>query len=592
MMRSWFCAVNIERVSLTLMLLTLVPATTVAGQGTCEVIIENNVAMKTRDGVTLRADIYRPKVDGKFPVILSRTPYDKHDHVNLGLNFAAQRYVYIAQDVRGRFASEGEWYPFRYESQDGYDSVEWAAALPYSDGRVGMFGSSYGGATQMLAAMATPPHLAGIMPVFTASNYHAHWVYQDGALSLLFSQVWSTGLALDTLRKRVAENSQPWQWGMSHLPVDYPLLDLGTTAGLANYYFDWLTHPTYDEYWKQWSIEEHFAQIKVPALHVAAWYDLFQDGSIRNYVGMKRDGGSGAARQAQQLVIAVGGHAGNGQKIGEVDFGKDSVIDIVELGLRWYDHLLKGIDNGMGGAKHVKLFVMGRNFWRDEDDWPLARAKITRYYLHSGGRANSVDGDGTLNTTPPGTESADQYVYNPVDPVPTRGGPVLGDPVHVPPGPLDQRTVEKRSDVLVYTAPAFQKNVEVTGPITLELYIASSAVDTDVAAKLIDVWPDGFAKNLTDGILRVRYRNSMDKPELMNPGQVYKLNINLWSTSNVFLTGHRLRLEVASSNFPRFDRNFNTGSTPESTKAEIKAATNIVYHDQVHASALVLPIVP
>jgi hypothetical protein len=511
--------------------------------------------------------------------------------VGFGLKAAAQGYVYIVQDVRGRNASEGDWYPFKYESADGYDTVEWAAALPYSNGKVGMFGGSYVGATQMLAAVAAPPHLSGTMPVVTASDYHAHWAYQGGAFEQLLAQAWCSALAINTLERRVGGTAQPSHWDMKRPPADYPLLDPGASKGLADYYFDWIAHPAYDDYWKQWSIEEHFAQIRVPALHVGAWYDLFQDGSLRNYAGIKNKGGSEAARKGQRLVVIVGGHAGAGQKIGDVDFGKDSVLDTWALGLRWYDYLLKGIDNGMAVQKPVRVFVMGKNVWRDEEDWPPARGKATRYYPHSAGKANSLSGDGTLSTTPPATEPADQYVYDPADPTPTQGGPVLGDPVHVPPGPLDQRAVESRSDVLVYTTPAFQKDTEVTGPVSLELYVSSSGVDTDFTGKLVDVWPNGFSQNLTDGILRARYRNSMEKTEFMNPGEVYKITINLWSTSNVFLAGHKLRLEISSSSFPRFDRNLNTGEDPESGTRTVKA-TNRVYHDRDHASALVVPIVP
>ncbi|MFN8005981.1 MAG: CocE/NonD family hydrolase [Terriglobia bacterium] len=560
-------------------------------QGTGEISVENNVVMKARDGVGLRADVYRPKREGKFPVILERTPYDKRMGAGFGVKAAAQGYVYVVQDVRGRNASEGDWYPFKYESQDGYDAVEWAAALPYANGKVGLFGGSYVGATQLLAAMAAPPHLAGIMPYVTASNYYEHWVYQGGAFSLLVDQAWSSALALDTLQRRVAKSIQPRVEDWKQSPADFPLFELGSTAGLADYYFNWLLHPAYDDYWKQWAIEEHFSQIQVPSLHIAAWYDLFQDGSIRNYTGIKASGGNEAARKGQRLIILTGGHAGAGPKIGEVDFGKDSVLDLQAIGLRWYDFLLKGINNGMGSEKPVKIFVMGKNVWRDEEDWPLARAKATRFYLHSGGNANSLQGDGVLRTESPGTEPADQYVYDPADPVPTHGGPILGDPVHFPPGPLDQRPVENRSDVLIYTTTPFLKDTEVTGPIGLELYISSSAIDTDFTGKVVDVWPNGFAQNLSDGILRARYRNSREKPEFMNPGEIYKLNINLWSTSTVFLANHRLRLEVTSSNFPRFDRNLNTGASPETTTRQVKA-TQKIYHDTSHASSLMVPIVP
>ncbi|HMD86330.1 MAG TPA: CocE/NonD family hydrolase [Terriglobia bacterium] len=555
-----------------------------------EVVVERSVPAKMRDGVVLRADIYRPKADGKFPVLLTRTPYDKRGEMDFGPTAAARGYVVISQDVRGRYSSEGEWYTFKNESQDGYDTVEWAAALPYSNGKVGMFGGSYVGATQMLTAIAAPPHLAGILPVVTASNYHENWTYQGGAFEQWFDQSWTTGLAENTLDRRMAKDSYATRWHTKLPLTDYPLLDLGTPTGLADYYLDWLAHPGYDEYWKQWSIEEHFSQIQVPALHVAAWYDLFQDGSFRNYLGIKAHGASDVARNGQRLLVMVGGHAGSGPVIGEVDFGKDSVVDEGTLTLRWYDYLLKGVENGMGSEKPVKLLVMGKNVWREEEGWPLARAKAASYYLHSAGKANTLRGDGTLSTTAPATEAADKYVYDPADPAPTRGGPLCCDSTHQPPGAFDQRPVENREDVLVYTTPAFKQDTEVTGPVTLELYASSSAVDTDFTGKLSDVWPNGFAQNLTEGILRGRYRTSREKAELMNPGEVYRLTLNLWSTSNVFLAGHKLRLEVSSSNFPRFDRNLNTGEEPGHSARMVKA-TNAVYHDREHPSALILPVV-
>ena len=555
-----------------------------------DVTIESNVIMKTRDGVALSADIYRPKAAGKFPVLLERTPYDKHRMTYAGVDFgvqaAARGYVYVIQDCRGRFASEGDWYVFRNESNDGYDAVEWAAALPYSNGKVGLVGMSYVGVTQMLTAITSPPHLAGIMPVITGSNYHENWTYQGGALEQSFDQGWSTYFAADTLDRRATKAVN-----VAHadqlLPLgDFPVLIPGSPSGLADYYLDWLAHPSYDDYWKQWSIEENYAKITVPGFHVAAWYDLFQDGSIRNYEGIKGQGGSDLARHNQKLLVFVGGHAGLSAKIGDIDFGKDSVPDLRALTLRWYDHVLRGIDNGIDREKPVRIFVMGRNTWREEDGWPLARARETRYYLHSGGKANTLSGDGTLSNESPATEPADQYVYDPANPVPTHGGPVPVVPQSG--GPVDQRPNETRTDVLVYTTPAFSQDTEITGPVTLELYVSSSAVDTDFTGKLIDVWPDGKAENLIDGILRARYRHSMEKAELMNPREKYQLTINLWSTSNVFLKGHKLRVEVSSSNFPRFDRNLNTGEDPETGRQMVKA-TNMIYHDREHPSALIYP---
>ena len=556
-----------------------------------DVVVERSVPAKMRDGVVLRADIYRPKADGKFPVLLTRTPYDKRGEMDFGPLAAARGYVVIAQDCRGRYASDGDWYTFKNEPRDGYDTVEWAAALPYSNGKVGMFGGSYVGATQMLTAIAAPPHLAGILPVVTASNYHENWTYQGGAFEQWFNQSWTTGLAQNTLDRRMKKDSYATRW-QTKLPLtEYPLVDPGTPANLADYYLDWLAHPSYDDYWKPIAIEEHFDQIQVPALHVAAWYDIFQDGSLRNYAGIKARGGNDAARNGQRLVVTVGGHAGSGPVIGDVDFGKQSAMDDNDLVLVWYDYLLKGVQNEMSKQKPVKIFVMGRNVWREEDAWPLARAKETRYYLHSAGKANSLSGDGTLSTTAPASEPADKFVYDPADPVTTHGGPLCCDANHLQPGAVDQRPVENRPDVLVFTTPAFKQDTEVTGPVALELYASSSAVDTDFTGKLVDVWPNGFAQNLTEGILRARYRASQDKPELMNPGEVYKLEISLWSTSNVFLAGHKLRLEVSSSNFPRFDRNLNTGESQAQSSVIVKA-TNAVLHDREHPSALILPVVP
>jgi len=556
-----------------------------------DIVIDRDVPAKMRDGVVLRADIYRPKAEGKFPVLLTRTPYDKRGEVDFGLAAAARGYVVVAQDVRGRYSSDGEWYTFKYESQDGYDTVEWAAALPYTNGKVGMFGGSYVGATQMLTAISSPPHLAGILPVVTASNYHENWTYQGGAFEQWFDQSWTTGLAENTFDRRMGKNSHATRWDTNLPLADYPLLDPGTPAGLADYYSDWLAHPEYDGYWKELSIEEHFSKIQVPALHVAAWYDLFQDGSFRNYSGIKAHGGTEAARNGQRLVVIVGGHSGPGPIIGEVDFGKDSVFDELSIALRWYDYLLKGIDNGMGSEKPVKLFVMGKNVWREEESWPLARAHETRYFLHSGGKANTLSGDGTLSAAAPTSEAVDKYVYDPANPAPTHGGPLCCDGKHQPPGAFDQRPVENRDDVLVYTTPAFRQDTEVTGRISLEVFVSTSAVDTDFTGKVVDVGPDGFARNLTEGILRGRYRSSREKAELMNPGEVYKLTLSLWSTSNVFLAGHKLRLEVSSSNFPRFDRNLNTGEEQARSKHMVKA-TNTIYHDREHPSALIVPVVP
>lgn len=582
-------AVDMLRLSRCLPVLAgmLVALPLMAGEEKYQVTLETNVAAKMRDGVVLRADIFRPKAEGKFPVLLVRNPYNKNtSNIASGIKAAERGYVFIHQDCRGRYASEGEWYPFRNESRDTFDTVEWAATLPYSNGKVGLIRGSYGGVSQLLGAIAQPPHLAGILPEMTAANYHDGWVYQGGAFEQWFNETWTTGsLALDTLDREVRNGNAPARWAVQLPLSNYPLLNLGSITNVAPYFTDWLEHPSDDEYWNQISIEPHYDKILVPGYHVAGWYDIFQGGPIRNYLGIKNHGGSKSAQSSQHLLIGPWAHGG----MGDLDFGASGRLDLDELAFRWYDYLLKGLDTGIEHEKPVKIFVMGKNLWREEDDWPLPRAHATNFYLHSAGNANSLRGDGTLGVSAADHESSDSYLYDPANPVPTHGGGLCCGK-EFSSGGFDQRSVEARDDVLVYSTPPFQNDFEVTGPIVLELYADSSAVDTDFTAKLVDVAPNGYALNLTDGILRARYRDSQARPQFMEPGTVYRFIVNLGATSNVFLPGHRLRLEVASSNFPRFDRNLNTGEeiAPATRMAKAK---NTVYHDIAHPSAVILPVV-
>jgi len=562
------------------------------------VIVEHDVAVKMRDGTILRADIFRPSASGKFPILLTRTPYDKRQDLDFSLKGVARGYVVINQDVRGRYTSDGEWYPFIHESDDGYDTIEWAAALPYSDGRIGMYGGSYVGATQMLAAVSHPPHLAGICPVVTASNYHDGWTYQGGAFEQWFNESWTSGLAQDTLNRSVSRQTNALH-GISRLPLtEYPLFPLPKSSSdnellrsLAPYFLDWLAHPSYDGYWKRIAIEEHYPDIRVPSLTVAAWYDIFLGGSLRNYIGLKQHAADQNARRSQQLLVTIGGHAGSAQKVGDVDFGPAAPFDEDAVTLDWYDHLFKNQANQFAGPKSVKIFVMGSNQWRDEDDWPLARARETKYFLHSAGKANTATGDGLLSTAAPQSENPDKFTYDPASPAPTIGGPLCCDWSHLQPGPRDQKAVEGRPDVLVYSTPALSDDLEVTGPVHMELFAKSSTTDTDFTAKLVDVNPDGFAQNVTEGIVRGRYRNSQQTPDPMTPGETYKFTIDLWSTSTVFRRGHRVRVEISSSNFPRFDRNPNTGED-SAHATRFVPAVNTILHDTEHPSALILPIVP
>ena len=571
--------------------------------------IETNIAVTMRDGVTLYADIYRPEGDGPFPTILQRTPYDKTTALTNTMldpiRSAKAGFAVVIQDTRGRHASEGEFYAFVDDIDDGYDTVEWAAAQPWSNGKVGMYGASYVGATQWLAATARPPHLVAIAPTVTASNYHDGWTYQGGAFELGFNMSWTLlQLTLANFKNvsgvqgvprerrgeliRVVDNMTE---GFEHLPTkDFPGLD----SGLAKYYYDWLAHPDFDDYWKKLCIEDHHSEIDVPAMHVGGWYDIFLGGTIRNYMGMKESGATETARAGQKLIIGPWAHSGRTTMAGRHYFGimaDPAATDIDGMHLRWFDHWLNDGKNGITDEAPVRIFVMGDDQWREEQEWPLARAVETKYYLHSGGKANSKNGDGALGVDSPQSEPPDVFLYNPADPVPTTGGALCCNPYYAANGAYDQNEVEERQDVLVYSTPPLERDMEVTGPVTVTLWASTSATDTDFTAKLVDVCENGCARNLTDGIIRARYRDSMSKPTLLEPDRPYCYDIDLWATSNVFKAGHRIRLEISSSNFPRFDRNTNTGNIiAEDT--ELRPALQTVFHDGQQASYISLAIVP
>ncbi|MGW8179709.1 MAG: CocE/NonD family hydrolase, partial [bacterium] len=537
-------------------------------------------------------DVYRPDTDGEFPVLLQRTPYNRQGGRSGAVVLASHGYIVVIQDTRGRYDSEGAFYPFRHEADDGFDTVEWAATLPGSDGRVGMFGGSYVGATQMLASLAIPPHLEVIFPYVTASEYYEGWTYQGGALMQWFASSWTSGLAEDTLRRTVA-GGELADWVMT-LPVNaYPVLKAPVGAKLAPYFSDWVLHETNDEYWRRWKISDHYGELEVKALHSGGWHDIFSGGSLRNYIGLREEGQTAEIRDGQYLLFGPWAHASTSDegKIGDVVFGEDAVIDMTQLILDWNDFALKGKQNSFSKSKRVQIFVLGENSWREEDDFPLARTRETRFYLHSGNGANSIHGDGELVLSPPAESKIDTYDYDPANPVPTIGGRLCCGNEALPPGPFDQSPNEPRRDVLVFSTQPLVHDVEVTGFIHLELYAATTAADTDFTAMLVDVDPSGYARYLADGIVRARYRNSTERAEAIKPESVYRYEIDLWATSNLFKKGHQIRLYVSSSNFPRFNRNSNTGIPVFDATGMLKAS-QMIYHDAVHPSALVLPIIP
>jgi uncharacterized protein len=584
------------------------PAANTTTAGTCSYTKSPNVPARMRDGTILYADVYRPKVEGTMPVLLMRLPYDKsvaQTYVYASPAFYAEHcYLVVIQDVRGQYTSQGFFYTFRNEARDGYDTVEWAAKLPGSNGKVGMYGFSYVGATQWLPATLRPPHLVAIVPAMTSSDYYEGWSYQNGAWSLAFEESWPLTTIARSAAQRLPDGQQlakqmdqaavslQWEWYW-YLPLKrFPPLHPDDPR-VAPYFYDWIRHPSNDQYWQQWSIRQRYRRITVPALNFDGWYDVFVNGAIENFVGMRRSGGSAVARQGQQLVIGPWIHLPWVPEVGQLDFGPNARNPIDQLQLRWFDHWLKGVDNGVERDSAVRVFVMGANKWRMANSWPIPGTRFTTYYLQSRKGANSSAGDGWLSTSAAarGGGRPDRYVYDPAAPVPSAGGHSCCTPDVAPVGPYDQRWVEQRRDVLVYSTPRLSRPVEVTGPITVTLYASSSARDTDFTAKLVDVHPDGRAINLNDGIQRARYRVSDTHPTLIRPGKIYRYTIHVWPTSNLFKPGHQIRLEISSSNFPMYDRNPNTGDA-FGQNARLQAARQTIYHDPAHPSSITLPLMP
>ena len=578
-----------------------------------KVVRERNVMVPMRDGIRLATDVYRPDGPGRFPVLVTRGPYGKDtyaDNQEHSIRFFPQRgYVVVSQDCRARFESEGDAYdPLFQEYQDGYDTVEWAARQPWSDGRVGTTGQSYLGATQytLAAGGPPPPHLRTMVPVSASSDFHQSWVYHTGgAMEWGWTVPYAIHKGRNTLERAgrhdllaqmdeyvlEADNfARPLRdsW-YRHLPMRDWIDRLKETAPYFHEYFD---NETDGPYWWKINLLKHVQQIDLPMFHVSSWYDIFLEGALNSYQAMRGDAAPVRARNNQKLLVGPWAHirpytAPTSGDTGDIDFGPDARIELHEHMLRWYDYWLKDIETGIMDEPPVSIFVMGENRWRGENEWPLARTHYTRYYLHADSPANTRHGAGILSTAPPGDEPADTFVYDPDDPAPTRRGSTL----IIPQGVGDQREVEDRPDVLVYTSPPLERDLELTGPIAVHLFAGSTAVDTDFTAKLVDVRPDGYAHNLQDGIVRARYRTSAAEPSFLEPGRVYEFEIDLWSVSHLVKTGHRLRLEVSSSNFPRFDRNPNTGA-PIGQDARLESARQTVHHSAAHPSHVVLPVIP
>lgn len=558
--------------------------------------IERHLAVPMRDGVKLYGDLYRPRAEGKYPVLIVRTPYGvQRDGVHEPMmKFAQRGYAVFIQDTRGRYESEGKWEPFRTEAEDGYDTIEWAGRQPWSNGKVATQGGSYLGHVQWRAGGLGPASLVAMFPAVASTNIYANWITLGGAFRLSFNYGWGVVRMPNRIMLPQYWHSEaysPAELKYETILKHLPLMDgdLESAGGVVQHYRDWLAHPDYDEYWRSISDEEQFAKVKVPVYTSGGWFDIFVQGTINGYVGMKNHGGSAKARRESRMIIGAWGH-GPSQKFGDIDFGPANNRNQFETELRWFDHQVKGIRNGLESEPPVEIFYMGVNQWQHEQDWPIPGTKYTPYYLASGGQANTPAGDGRLSLDRPAGAASDQYRYDPQDPVPTLGGNnCCGTPTLA--GPKDQRPLASRRDILVYTSEPLREALAIAGPVKMKLFAATDGPDTDWVVRLVDVRPDGLAVNICEGILRARYRQGTAKPELLTPNKTYEYEVDLVGTANVFLPGHRIRVDVTSSHFPQFDRNPNTGE-PFGRSAKVRVAAQTVFHAPDRASHLILPVVP
>jgi putative CocE/NonD family hydrolase len=568
--------------------------------------VERDIPMKMRDGITLRADVFRPDDRERHPAIIVRTPYNKTrsgaSDFLAPVDAAFAGYALVVQDTRGRFSSEGEFSPGRSEGQDGYDTIENIAAESWCDGNVGMVGASYLGRNQWDAAQETPPHLKAIAPHVIGAGMVSE-SGMSGVKELETGISWFATMALDMVEKMARQGKDVSgmldnvRYAMTHfeevcnfLPLkDIPYFKFeGLQEGFMRRFSD-------DQLREKKSEEELFwayEKIKVPCLQSAGWYDMSVAHIFLNFSKMKEKGGSPLAREGQHMIIGPWVHGARLHNfIGALNFGaygSGAGAFMINRHIGFFDKYLRGIDSKY--LVPIRYFVMGRNRWKNAETWPLPETQWQRFFLHSRGHANTAGGDGVLGREEPGRESPDIFVYNPLDPVPTRGGRLNPD-LNQAAGPQDQSIIEKRNDVLCYTTPELKEELEISGPLKLHLFASTSAVDTDFFVKLVDLYPNGLAVNVAEGAIRARYRKSILNPQPVVPGEINEYEIDLASTSNVFGRGHRIRIDVTSSNFPRFDRNMNTGN-PFGEDALGLPAMQTIFHQSGQASYIDLPVIP
>lgn len=565
-----------------------------------EVLEELDRSAPMRDGAELMLDIFRPKAPGRFPAILMQTPYNKSGGAARARYFAARGYTVVNVDSRGRFHSGGDWDPFSpIHKSDGYDLVEWTAQQSWCTGNVGTYGLSYMGWTQWWTATQSPPSLRAMVPEVAPPDHLLNCPYQNGVL-VCWMVDWA---GMNSGRMPHSAGPGPYGGFAVNREAAYrhtPYIDFDKSRGYlpTEWWRKWITQNTSaDEYWRgiAYQTPENYARVTVPSLAISGWFDANFPGTPQNFLGMKQHGGSAAARQPR-MVIGPWEHIINTQRAAAgVDFGPQAIIDWDGYVCRWFDFHLKRIDNGVLNDPPIHLFVMGRNQWRTATDWPLPETQFTKYYLHSGGHANSSAGDGTLSPLPPGDEQPDQYTYDPDDPTPSAGF-TNG---HID-GPRDISASAARQDVLVYTTAELTEDIELIGPITAKLFAATSAQDTDWMVRLADVQPDGRSLFLGEGLMRARHRDPQHggafNPERLStiiPDQAYEYTVEFWRpTGNLFRRGHRIRIEISSSYYPYYLRNLNTGDDNIALAVQPVVARQTMFHDARQPSQIVFPVIP
>jgi putative CocE/NonD family hydrolase len=575
-----------------------------------EVTVEKNVMVPMRDGVRLAADLYRPTGAGdRLPVIMMRTPYNKDTYggaISPARYFAGQGYLVVSQDVRGQFNSEGDYRVQLKDSDDGYDTIEWIVKQPWSTGKVGTYGCSYLGEVQyLLAKRRHPAHVAMIPQSASGATgpaggfYTNFGAYEGGALTLSSIFGWF-GFAGHKVRA-----SPDTRVGQSNLPkIDFPAmlksLPVRTMAQRAGFpasdFEDYVTHPPADPYWDEVGYLRDDDRFDTPAIHVNSWLDVTPEQTLYDFNLMRKNGVTARARDNQFAIMSPTTHcaseaATERTKVGDREFG-DARLPYWNIYLDWFDYWLRDRKSAVLERPKVQYYVMGKNEWRSAATWPVPEMRVVPYYLSSGGRANTGAGDGVLSTVKPARANQDTFVYDPENPFPSRGGTICctGNP-NDQPGVFDQSDLESRADLLVYSTAPLERPVTIAGTVKAVLYVSSDAKDTDFAAKLIDVDPDGKAWNVLNGIKRARYRDGMTKTVWMVKDKVYRVELSLKATAYQFAAGHRIRLHLTSSDFPLYDRNLNTGGDNVSETAWVKA-TNTVHHGGGSLSQLVLPVVP